>query len=340
MLKRTIIFLIMMTALISITTDKAYSVTAVPQSTNDVNLPAIETVDNPEITDVINKVSFRDKFKKSPETQINNFFKKFAKYSQKNNIEKLKEMYSDDYINNDGFSKTAVFKMMEMSGNSYKNVKYDIKVLDSAINGNYAVATIQENATGETTKPVEKFNGTGSVKSEIIYTNYLRKEGADWKITNSYILKENVELKYGEAKESVITLSAPDCVSAGSEYEVTMNAKTPEGVFIVGSITNEPIVLPQVINKEVFRSVKNETLVRVIKANTEGNNEYATASLAITRAQVEPNSVVINMTGMAFVMRRINVMPLNKNIIIKEEVSNAATAKKNRANQTTKKRSN
>lgn len=339
MLKRTTIFLIMISALINISADRAYSVTAVPQSTKDVDLPVIETVDNHEYTDIINKVSFRDKFKKTPETQIDNFFKKFAKYSQKNNIEKLKEMYTEDYINNDGFSKKAVFKMMEMSGDSYKNVKYDIKVLDTSINGNYAVATIQEIATGETTKPIEKFNGTGSVKSDIVYTNYLRKDGADWKITNSNILKENVELKYGEAKQSQITLDAPECVSAGSEYEVTMNAQTPDGVFVVGSITNEPIVLPQVINKDVFRSVKNETLVRVIKANTNGNNEYATASLAITRAQVEPNSVVINMTGMAFVMKRINVMSLNKNITIKEEVSNATTQKSG-VQKTTKKRSN
>ena len=115
----------------------------------------------------------------------------------------------------------------------------------------------------------------------------------------------------------------------------------PDGVFIVGSISNEPIVLPQVINKEVFRSVKNETLTRVLKANTDGNNEYATASIAITRAQVEPNSVVINMTGMAFVMKRVNVTALNKNVNIKEEDSNAATTKKTTNNKkTTPKRSN
>jgi hypothetical protein len=232
--------------------------------------------------------------------------------------------------------------MIEMSGNSYKNVKYDINVLNVSINGNYAVATLQEIATGETSKSIEKFSGPGLVNSEIIYTDYLRKDGADWKITNTNILTEKVELKYGEAKQSKIDLYAPECVSEGSEYEVTMTTQTPEGVFVVGSISNEPIVLPQVINKEVFRSLKNETLARVLKANTDGNNEYATASLAITRAQVEPDSVVINMTGMAFVMKRVNVTALNKNVNIKEEDSNAAATKttKTTNKKTTKKRSN
>ena len=331
----------MIAAMINISGNKAYSLASVPLNTDDVSVVSTENNGNFEETDIIKKVSFRDKLKKSPETQINNFFKKFAKYSQKNDIEKLKEMYSDDYINNDGFNKKAVFKMMEMSGNSYKNIKYDISVQNVSINGNYAVATLKEVATGETTKAIEKFSGTGIVNSEIIYTDYLKKDGADWKITNTDMLTEKVELKYGEAKQAQIDLYAPECVSEGSEYEVTMTTQMPDGVFIVGSISNEPIVLPQVINKEVFRSVKNETLTRVLKANTDGNNEYATASIAITRAQVEPNSVVINMTGMAFVMKRVNVTALNKNVNIKEEDSNAATTKKTTNNKkTTQKRSN
>lgn len=339
MLKKTITLLIIITAIINLSGNKAYSLASVPLDTDEVKVSSTENTVNSAEADIIKRVSFRDKLKKTPETQINTFFKKFAKYSQKNNIEKLKEMYSDDYINNDGFNKKAVFKMMEMSGNSYKNVKYDINVLNVSISGNYAVATLKEIATGETTKSIEKFSGPGIVNSEIVYTDYLKKDGADWKITNTDILTEKVELKYGEAKQSQIDLYAPECVSEGSEYEVTMTAQTPDGVFVVGSLSNEPIVLPQVINKEVFRSLKNETLARVLKANTDGNNEYATASLAITRAQVEPDSVVINMTGMAFVMKRVNVTALNKNVAIKEEDSNAATTKTTNK-KTTKKRSN
>ena len=47
---------------------------------------------------------------------------------------------------------------------------------------------------------------------------------------------------------------------------------------------------------------------RIIKANTLNNNEYATISVAITKADLEPNSVVIKMTGAAILMNRVNVL--------------------------------
>ena len=82
MLKRTILFIMIITAIINISGNKAYALTSVAPDTN--NISVAENAENKEVSDIINKVSFRDKFKKTPETQINTFFKKFAKYSQKN----------------------------------------------------------------------------------------------------------------------------------------------------------------------------------------------------------------------------------------------------------------
>ena len=314
MFKKYIVLLLMIITTAGINAQNAYALSTLPKNSEDIKIEtACDDIEDSQ-TDRLQRVSFRDKFKKSPETQIDNFLKKYTKYSVKGDNEKLKELYSDSYVNNDGFNKQTVFKMMEAAGESYTNVKYDIKAENISVNGNSAIVKVHETATGETAKALPKMNDKGTIASDIYYIDYLKKEGSDWKITNTLVLSEKVELKYGEAKNSTIDIKAPECVTAGSEYEVTVNTQTPEGVFVVGSIVNEPILYPQVQTKDVYRALKNDTLSRIVKANTDGNNEYATVSFAITRAKVEPSSVIINMTGMAFAMKRVNVFALNKNM--------------------------
>ncbi len=292
---------------------------AIPNITNpEINpdvLASPQSLSGQEL-DVIKKVSFRDKLKKSPEAEIGAFYKKYNKYTSSNNSEKLKELYSDDFLNNDGFNKEIIFKMMEDASSSYKNIKYNTDVHNVVITGNTAIVKVHELATGETTKEIDKLKDNGLIKSEIYYIDYLRKFGKDWKITNTVMLSETVELKYGEAKNITFDMQAPECVSADSDYEVTVDIESnmADAVFLVGSIVNEPIVYPQKQNKDVFRAIKSDSIARILKSNNNGNNEYATLSVAVTRAQVEPTSVVVNMTGMAFAMKRINVLSVNANI--------------------------
>lgn len=270
-------------------------------------------------TSIIEKVSLKNKFKRSPESQITSFFKKYNYYSMKNDIEKLKELYTDDYINNDGFNKETIFKMMEMASDTYKNINYNTVLTSIKVDGNYAVVKVHEIVKGETTKPIGKIEGTGTIMSDIYYTDYLKKEGNKWKLSVSQVDYEKVDLKYGEAKSIDINVSSPNVVSEGSEYEVNVKTKTPAGVFVVGSIVNDQIVYPQVQSEDVYRSVKYEELDRILRANKNNNNEYATISIALTRAEVEPPSLVLNMTGIAIVMKRVNIVPFNKNVKIDKE---------------------
>lgn len=328
MKKQNILSVIFIFAVMLFFANQSFAVSAMPQKDANVTVTVDVDDDECEETDIIKKVSLRDKLKRTPEAQIRSFFKKYNRYSSKNNIEKLKELYSDDYINNDGFNKETVFKMMEMASGAYKDVSYITNIESIKVDGNYAVVKAYEVAKGETVKSIEKLKDTGSISSEIYYTDYLKKEGNKWKITASEITSEKVELKYGEAKNMIVDVSSPLAVPAGSEYEVSMKAQTPDGVFVVGSIVNEPIVFPQVQAKDVFRSIKSERLARLLTANKDRNNEYATISIAITRAQVEPPSVVISMTGMAFVMRRINVLSVNNNVKLDKELNDVKTTKK------------
>ena len=271
---------------------------------------------------IIKQVSLRDKLKRSPEAQINSFVKKYNKYSEDGNIEKLSDLYSDSYVNNDGFNKKTVLEMMKTSSDTYKNVKYDSKIESIEVSGDYAVLKIKETASGETLKEIEKLKGAGSIVSEIYYTDYLQKEKNQWKISATEISSEKVYLKYGEAKYMDVDITSPDCVPAGSTYEVGIKTVLPGGAFVVGSIVNEEIVYPQQNKKDVYRSIKSDQLARLVKANTNNHNEYATVSIAITRANVTPPAVMLDMTGIAFVMKRVNVISekdfSKKNIDVKE----------------------
>ncbi len=326
--KQNILVKVLLISAIFVAVSQTVSFAAIPQKNANISVSVEDEECENEENDVIKKISFREMFKKSPETEINNFFKKYNKYSSKNDLEKLRTMYTEQYVNNDGFNKETVFKMMEMASDAYKEVKYKTEVLDININGNYAVVKAREFATGETSKAVEKLNDTGCINSEIYYTDYLVKLDNKWQISATDVTYEKVDLKYGEAKNMNVDISAPDCVPENSEYEASIKTTSPDGVFIVGSIVNEQIVFPQVEGKDVYRSIKNDELVRVLKSNENNHNEYVTVSIAITRAEVEPPSLVLNMTGMAFVMKRVNVLSVDSDLISKKENIDGNTAKK------------
>ena len=266
----------------------------------------------------IKRVSLRERLQRAPEVQINNFYKKFNKYSEKNNFEKLKQLYSDSYVNNDGIKKDTVFTMMQEASTAYKNVNYETELKVIKVQGNYATVEAVETATGETTKSYHNLPGVGSVTSKVVYTDYLKKEAGKWKIISSDIRGESVALKYGRAKLMTTEVTGPTCVPAGSEYDVSVKINSTSEDFVVGSITNEKIKYPQDQPKDVLKAMKYDEISRILKANTEGYNEYATISLAISQAEVEPEAIVINMQGIAILMHRVNVVT-PKEIAPKEE---------------------
>lgn len=260
-------------------------------------------------TEIIKKVSLKNKFKKSPEAEIASFFKKYNKYSEKYNTEKLKSLYSSSFENSDRFDKGALFKMLSDSSNLYDDVKCETQIKDMKISGKYASVKIHETISAKTSDADSKTRDTGIIVSDIDYTAFLVKEGNDWKFHASEITSEEVSMKYGEAKTMNASISAPECVPAGAEYEASIKADTPDGSFVIGSIINENIVYPSKGVKPPFKAVTNGTLARVLKANTEGLNEYASVSIALTRAETSPDKIHINMTGTAFLMKRVNVIP-------------------------------
>lgn len=268
--------------------------------------------------DVIRRFSIKNKFQRSPESQIKSFYNNYIKYSEKNNVEKLKSLYSDSFVNNDGFDKETIFKMMEQSADAYKDITYNTVIDNIYVEGNYAVVDVHEFAMGTTTKKNIETDDFGLITSDLYYTDYLRKEGNKWKIISTYIKSEKVALKYGEAKSMPVDIIAPKSVPEGCEYDVKVNIESPDGVLVIGSIINDQIVFSHVQTKDVFKSVKSDVLERIVKANNNSNNEYVSSTIGITRASIEPPKLLFQMTGIAFVMSRVNV--INKKNINTPEV--------------------
>lgn len=308
MKKNICLFILILSVLFLSFQNKSFATQAIPQLKKNADIK-IENDDNKlSEKDIIERIILKNKFQKSPKNQINSFYKKYNRYSEKNNFEKLKKLYTDNYVNNDGFDKKTIFKMMETAAGTYKDIKYDTEIKNIEINGKYASVYVLETAIAKTDKISTKIQDTGFVTSNIEYIDYLVKEDNQWKIQSTNILSEEVQMKYGEAKNMTVEVTSPKCVPSGAEYEVSVWANTPDGAFALGSIVNEQIIFPQEEAKDVFRAIKSEKLARVLTANKNDNNEYTTVSIALTRAEVEPSAININMTGMAFAMKRINVM--------------------------------
>lgn len=326
-MKRKILNLLLITALLfSLGVQSSKAITPAPEKASQTVSINPNEIQESE-AEVIKKFRFKNKFQRSPEAQIKSFYKTFSKYSENNEVDKLKSLYSDSFVNNDGFDKNTIFKMMTDSADAYKDIKNTLDVEKVSVEGDNAVVDLHEYAIGSTSKINNNTGDYGLISSDMYYTDYLRKEGGKWKITSTNIKSERVMLKYGEAKNMAIEIIAPQLVTAGTEYNVDVNLSSPDGVMLVGSIVNEQILYPQVQKKDVFRAIKSDALSRVLKANTDGNNEYATATIGVTRVSVEPPKVTVGMTGMAFAMTRINVINAKKIKVIENE-SKAAIQKK------------
>lgn len=287
--------------------------------------------ENPDINTKIQSIGYKKVCKKSPKSEIYHLLSNHTKYTNAHNLDKLQDLYSDNYLNSDNFDKPTYFEMIKKTWNLYPEVKYLTFINDYNINDEYAVVQVKEYAIGKTQGIFENMKGPGLVQSESSSLYYLQKIGNDWKITSNSIIYEKTTLKYGDARWLNMTLDAPTLIKAGQTYTSTLKIDTPSNVFVLASITNEPIIYPQAQAKEVFRTVKKDgVLERIFTANKDNFNEYSVASIGITKASISnPASININITGMAFIMTRVNTSTECTNKIAKISEAKKETDAKN-----------
>lgn len=250
---------------------------------------------------------------------IKALFDKHNNYANAHNAPKLESLYADNYINNDGFDKKAYFKSIQETWDACKDLTYTTKIRSININGDYASVQVEETANGTIYDKLDYMPVAGEIHSVSSGIYHLVQINGNWFISGETALTDESSLLYGNARFMNIEIQAPSQVSSGESYTTTLKIDSEPDLFIVGSIDHDPVTYPSTAPKTELRAIpQTQILERVIKANTDNINEYAVASLAVSKARnIGTDNVQLYMTGLACVMKRVNVIP--KNSLIKLE---------------------
>jgi len=237
------------------------------------------------------------------------------------NLEGLKHRYAEDYINADGLNKEHYFDLIKKTWESYPDIKYRINIKNITINDDFAVAQVDEYAIGTTNSKSGIISEKGLLESNSSTIYYFGKINNEWLITSDYIIFEKTFLTYGTAKTMKVDLTAPSHMLANTQYTATLKIEPPKDSFVIASIGRENITYPQKVAEEVFRKLPDDNILeRVFTSNNKNINEYSVASFGVTKAEINRGTEIkIYVTGLGFVMSRVNVTP--KNDFIKNEIA-------------------
>ena len=244
------------------------------------------------------------------------FFAIYEAAANNYNHNEFIKCYSPNYVSSDGFNLDILSKMLKETWKTYPGIKYQVKLNGVTFYNGMAIADVTETAKGYA--KAENDN-VGEFVSTMQSVYYLKQNGTSWMIDNDYTVKENIILSWGDAKQAKIFFETPNQIQAGKEYTAVLKVKQPDGSIAIGSINADKITYPQKPSKEIFRKFSPEgTLERIMKANTDNVNEYLVATVGFTRPKVDNNqNLNINLSGYACLMERMNVIPVNKFIEVK-----------------------
>lgn len=249
--------------------------------------------------------------KKNQTTEIKTFLKKHDKAMQSHNVENLKEFYSDDYKNGDGFNLEVLTSMLEKTYSAYGNIKYKTKINNITTFDNWALVQMSDKSCAKVYPDKNKKNKEkmGVLEGVSSYIVYLKNTDEGWKIVSDEILMEETTLKYGIANKINMDLVTPVFVQNGQEYDLSLKMDKPEDIIALASITREEVAYPPSDTKEKFRKFPADgELERLVRANNKNLDEYAIASIGFTKISFneQESKARIEVLGMAYLMKRIN----------------------------------
>lgn len=232
---------------------------------------------------------------------------------EKYDFEGLKDLYADNFINNDGYNKEVYFSLVKDTWETYPDITYKTYIKNIKVNGNYATVETYETAVATLESDSELIDAVGELNAASGCRYHLEKLSDKWVITGEDVLEEYSTLKFGDARFVKMEFSSPSMVSAGKPYTATLKIDLPSDQIVIASINSEKIVNPSKKPEEKFRRLPEEQILeRMFTANTDNLNEYNVASVGITKAEVSASdNVRVFMNGLAFIMTRVNVVPKN-----------------------------
>lgn len=253
------------------------------------------------------------KIEKNNYKDIESLFKRQDVFLKKYDFEGIKKLYGDNFINNDGYNKEVYFSLVKETWETYPDITYTTLIKNISLNGDYATVETYETAVATTSADEEIVDTVGELYSTSNCIYHLEKISGHWLITGEDVLDEYSTLKYGDARFVKMDFSSPEMVSAGNSYTAKLTVDLPADRIVIASINQERIVNPATKPEEKYRRLPEEqVLERIFTANTDNLNEYNVASIGITQTEpVSAENVRVYMNGLAFIMRRVNVVPKN-----------------------------
>lgn len=258
----------------------------------------------------------QNKIYKSTYNDIKNVIEQQNVYANKYDIKGLSNLYADDFVNSDGFNKDIYFKLIEETWETYPDISYTTEIKNIEFTDNYATVFVNEIAVATSKEEIGELTAIGELYSTSQCVYYLEKRGTKWLINSEKIIEETSTLKFGDARYTDIQLNAPKQIGADKEYTATLKVDAPKDSVVIASINKENIVYPQSKSDDAFRKMPDDNILeRVFKSNKDNVNEYAVASIGITRAEnYTDDQIRVYMGGLAFIMTRVNIIPENKYI--------------------------
>ena len=254
--------------------------------------------------------------------QIKAVLDEYVKYENGKDLEGIKRLHADDYMTVDAMPKKVYIDIIDKTWKKYDDIKQELKIKNIDVKGEYATVEVTEYLTGTTTETVDNKNVTGTLTSVSNIVYYMKKEKNQWKFLSDYIVDEQTTLAFEKAKNLNINFTTPGRVLAGKEYVATFNVHgIPKDSFVVATIGQEKIIYPHKNAEEVYRKVPQDGILeRVFKSNKDNLNEYIVVTYCITKPVLTKSKQIETLlTGVGYIINRVNVVPENKFITISED---------------------
>ncbi|MBO8430041.1 hypothetical protein IAC76_01505 [Spirochaetes bacterium] len=258
---------------------------------------------------------------KNTEKEIREVFKTQDKYTNSYDFDGLYRLYSDDFMNCDGYNKEVYFKLIKETWETYPEITYQTEIVNVNVTSNFATVETFETAFAVTEEDSEYISAVGELRSEAHCIYHLKRDKGRWLISGEDILDERSSLKYGDARFIKMELNAPTLIGAGQDYSAELKVDMPADQIVIASIASEKIIQPVEPAPERYRKLPSDQILeRLFVANKDNVNEYSIASVGVTRTEpLDEENVKVYMNGLAFLMTRVNVVPKNNFIKMDEK---------------------
>lgn len=233
--------------------------------------------------------------------------------SNDHNLENVLKHYSTRFVSGDNLKLTEIKKLILETWETFPDIQYKTQTMEIRVNQDWATVESIDTATAHAKVDPIISDKPGRLNSRSRGLLYLHRIGDSWEILSDYTLFEMATITYGDLNSDLnLSLSTPEQTFAGDTYSAKVSMAVPKGVLAIATISQEPLVYPQIKPKDKFRSLSADrgSLERIFQANISNNNEIVTATVGLTQiGQDDEDRPTIKLNGITTIVKRVNVIP-------------------------------